>query len=432
MWLKAIDANSILLCNVLYIALRFYFLRSFLSQGELDMKSKKRMFCRERGVIAVIALIGFVMVPYANASTATLTFARDAHGYSVTGFTGVPRGSLSGALTIPASHNGRPVISIRSSAFANNQLTSVTIPGSINSIGAGAFRDNRLASITIGSGVTHIGGDFGINGGAFSNNLLTNVTIPDSVTHIGDFAFAGNLLTNITIGNSVIYIGSSHMGGSFRDNVITSVTIPDSVTHIRGGSFQNNQLTSVTIGNSVTHFGGGAFTNNSLSSVTVPSGVIVGDNVFDRQVTVIGSKWLEFARYRHGYAVSRFVGTTNEVIIPDSHNGRPVIAIRDSVFANNQLTNAIIPDSVIYIGNAAFRNNRLTSVTIGSGVTHIRGGWSGGAFQDNMLTNVIIPDRVTSIGDFAFAGNPLASVNVPEGVGVANNAFDQGVTVTRN
>lgn len=39
------------------------------------------------------------------------------------------------------------------------------------------------------------------------SNQLTSVTIPDSVTTIGSSAFANNQLTNITIPNSVTTIG---------------------------------------------------------------------------------------------------------------------------------------------------------------------------------------------------------------------------------
>ena len=47
--------------------------------------------------------------------------------------------------------------SIGKTAFACNQLTSVTIPDSVTSIGEGAFANNELTSVTIGSGVTSIG-----------------------------------------------------------------------------------------------------------------------------------------------------------------------------------------------------------------------------------------------------------------------------------
>jgi hypothetical protein len=152
---------------------------------------------------------------------------------TIVGYTGTAKD-----VTIPALIGGKPVTEIGDWAFANNQLTSATIPNSVTTIGAGAFVNNRLTSVTIGNSVTVIG-DF-----AFANNQLTSASIPDSVISIGNGAFHENKLTSVTIGNSVVAIGN--------------------------GAFMNNQLTSVTIGNSVTTIGDWAFVNNQLTSVTFP------------------------------------------------------------------------------------------------------------------------------------------------------------------
>ena len=102
-------------------------------------------------------------------------------------------------LVIPSEAWDEPVIAIGNGAFANQQLTSVTIPNSVASIGSNAFANNQLVSITIGNSVTSIGNE------AFANNRLTRVTIPNSVTSIGVRAFSGNNLT-ISIPNSDIII----------------------------------------------------------------------------------------------------------------------------------------------------------------------------------------------------------------------------------
>ena len=62
-----------------------------------------------------------------------LAFQRMGEGYAVVQREG---GELfSGSLEIPATHNGRSVIAIWNTAFRDNQLTSVTIPGSVAYIG---------------------------------------------------------------------------------------------------------------------------------------------------------------------------------------------------------------------------------------------------------------------------------------------------------
>src|SRR5574344_853217 len=175
------------------------------------------------------------------------------------------------SVTIPNS-----VTSIGEYAFASNQLTSVTIPNSVTSIGIGAFAYNQLTSVTIPNSVTSI------VPGTFLENQLTSVTIPNSVTSIGDGAFSSNKLTSVTIPNSVTSIGM----GAFSENQLTSVTIPDSVTSIGMSAFYDNKLTSVTIPNSVTSIGEDAFINNKLTSATIGTGVTtIGSDAFRKTTT---------------------------------------------------------------------------------------------------------------------------------------------------
>ena len=108
-----------------------------------------------------------------------------------------------------------------------------------NTIQHNAFSGcSNLTSVTIPEGVTTIGSS------AFSGcSSLTCVTIPDSVTSIGDSAFSNcSSLTSVTIPDSVTTIGSSAFYGC---SSLTSITIPDSVTTIGLWAFGRCGLTSV-------------------------------------------------------------------------------------------------------------------------------------------------------------------------------------------
>lgn len=99
-----------------------------------------------------------------------------------------------GDVVIPAQINGIRVAEIESRAFENcTGLTSITIPGSVKSIGDDAFANCvNLSSVTIEDGVREI------DEYAFSGcTALTRLDLPDSVSEIERFAFSG--CPNLTI-----------------------------------------------------------------------------------------------------------------------------------------------------------------------------------------------------------------------------------------
>jgi len=162
------------------------------------------------------------------------------------------------SVTIPES-----VVSIGESAFEETGLTHITIPNSVTHIGESAFVGaRRLTSVTIPSGMTIIGRD------AFrSCSGLTSVTIPNSVTFIGRRAFSGTGLTSVTIPRGITEIDDA----TFSETALTSVTIPDNITRIGNMAFWTcTSLTSVTIPKSVTEIGWYAFGDcKNLTSITI-------------------------------------------------------------------------------------------------------------------------------------------------------------------
>jgi hypothetical protein len=155
-------------------------------------------------------------------------------------------------------------------------LTSVTIPNSMMTIGNYAFCGCGLTSVTIPNSVTTIGN------AAFSGCGFASVTIPNSVTTIGNDAFSGCDITSVTIPNSVTVIGESAFQACYS---LTSVTIPNSVTTISDAAFAYcTNLTNLTISNGVATVGNAVFADcDSLTSVTIPNSVMtIGINAFGR------------------------------------------------------------------------------------------------------------------------------------------------------
>jgi len=111
--------------------------------------------------------------------------------------------------------------------------------------------------------------------------------------------------------------------------------------------------------------------------------------------------------------ITKYIGTSKDVVIPRTINGIPVTGIGDDVFRYSQLTSVIIPDSIRAIANYTFLGNFLTDIDIPDSVTLI----GDGAFAKNsLLTHITIPQSVEAIGSSIFEGTPITSITIGRGV----------------
>lgn len=124
----------------------------------------------------------------------------------------------------------RKVKAISESAFAESGLTSVSIPGSVKTIGTTAFAlCSKLASVSIPGSVKTIGE------GAFGMTALKSVVIPGSVSNIGTAAFLGcTALAEVKINYGVKSIGTQAFTGCTS---LKALTIPSSVTTLGDSVF---------------------------------------------------------------------------------------------------------------------------------------------------------------------------------------------------
>ncbi|WP_053228418.1 leucine-rich repeat protein [Spirochaeta cellobiosiphila] len=226
---------------------------------------------------------------------------------------------LAGDIVIPSHIKGYPVTYIEDRAFKDGKnLTKVTIPNSVTSIGkeafarctsleeislpnnlktlkAGTFENcTSLKGINIPPSVTSLGGNL-----FMGCTNLTTATIPEGITELPSYLFFDcSNLTTVTIPSTVRVIGAAFRYCSSLDNV----KLPEGLVKLEKFAFNGcESLRSINIPSSVKSISSHTFTNcRSLLSIDFPEGVnVVGNSTFSgctsletvtlRSVTSIGA-----------------------------------------------------------------------------------------------------------------------------------------------
>jgi hypothetical protein len=175
-----------------------------------------------------LALVAILLVLFSSSVVAQIPFAytNDNGQITITKYLGE-----GGAVIIPDIIGDLPVTRIGNSAFFQStwQLTEVTIPNSVLSIGNSAFEScTGLTNVTIGNNVTDIGND------AFAGCALDSIVVPDSVVRVGDRAFFSSTVQWASIGNAVSSIG---LGAFAFCSNLKNITIGRGVTSIGDSAF---------------------------------------------------------------------------------------------------------------------------------------------------------------------------------------------------
>jgi hypothetical protein len=367
----------------------------------------------------VLHLLCLLLLTTPVAVQAQFTCATNADGtLTIVSYTGA-----GGDLVIPANINGLMVTGLGPGAFAfGSNITSVTIPASITSVGDNPFFSCRgLTNAIFEDGVTTIF--------KWMFNLCENlrgVTIPDSVTSIGASAFGGTAFTQFTVPANVTNIASAFVNCTGLTNVVLPVglidmdsafvgcsnlpglTIPSTVTSIAGTFGACSSLTNVLIPETVTNIGPSTFAFcTGLGSFTIPASImqIPAGSIQDN--------------YIEGQIFTGCTNLTNLIIL-----GSPIIG--EYAFAQGSFRSVSIAGGTI--GSHAFDVcTNLMQITLGNGVTYI----GGIAFGAITVTNLFIPGSVAVVGQESFWGTGMQSIVFGAGVGaISDQAIDEGSSLS--
>ncbi len=236
------------------------------------MTFSKRIFCIFLCLTALISFSAAVSAQEETTLTAgefTYTILED-DSICVTGYLG-----SSTDVELPSQIEGKDVVTIGSEIFwYNKEITSVTIPDSVEYIGKRAFQGcTGLTEIKLPESVHEIG-----DACFLGCSSLTKINVPANLVYVGAFAFDETPWVTQFDGCSSIILGGRVFYKYLADE--DKVVIPEGVVCISDNAFDGKSLSFVKIPDTVAFIGDYAFYNcKNLKEIKLPSEVYyIGEN----------------------------------------------------------------------------------------------------------------------------------------------------------
>ena len=293
---------------------------------------------------------------------------------------------------------GSGVTSIGSYAFVDTNITSLTIPDSVKTIGRGSFSNNRyLVNLTFSSGLKHI------ESMAFAGSHLSTVVIPDDVTSIGEGAFS-------------YCVRGDYINGEWVPSGLTSITIPVSVISIGKDMLKTYDEYDLLAN---VNFGGTQDQWNAIGGKDAG----VPDTAKLNCVKVVASG-------KCGTGVKWSLASNGVLTITGTGKGIMKDYAEGSTKpweSNGDIKQIIICEGITHIGDHAFANSPATRVSLPESLTSI----GTRAFAGAAITAMTIPGSVTTIGVEVFWGcSELTSLTICDGVTAIESAFGKCTGLT--
>lgn len=294
-------------------------------------------------------------------------------------------------IIIPKSINN---IDYEAFAYCENLTKATFHCDSIGMWFGHGFWDSSLNQIVLGNEVRVVGNS------AFEYSEISEITIPNSVVSIGDDAFYDcKRLNSVTIPGSVRTIGKQAFYCCYG---LKSVTIEEGVTHIGERAFHVYGLDSLIIPNSVKEIGDEAF--RGIHYIEIGDGVEkMGSNIVDKCDTLkfhcpiisgFGEK-LKLKKLILGDGVKTvFRNSFYYSHIDTLLLGNTIEEIGNEAFWGCGIKECVFPNSLKRIGYWAFTKNRFQNLIIPPNIEEIE----DGAFSENMeLYKLTIEDSDNSL-----------------------------------
>ena len=312
---------------------------------------------------------------------------------------------------------GKQPADVDEGAFATTDgtLTNVTLGDQVTTLSAYMFAKAGMPTVDLNKVTT-------IQKGVFCNSQITSITIPNTVETIGMDAFYGCELlhtVNIQDGTSTLTIGSQEnfwSYGPFYDSPLAKVHIGRDISYYASPSYWELGLlatkkynavdeVTVTLSNNVKTLHGYMFSNLKLKSITIPASVTyIRDNAFT------DCDYLNTVVFEEGDTPLKIDA---QYIISTVTYWGP--------FYDSPLTSITLGREIEYY--------KRDGATVSAPDEENDGLFASEEYVETL--SVTLTDKVKTLSPYMFAGTSLKEITIPASVtSIGNNAFDDCISLS--
>ena len=166
-----------------------------------------------------------------------------------------------------------------------------------------------------------------------------------------------------------------------------------------------------------------------VSGDSLPLKKLIPTNTFSASAAKISGSWEYEEITRYTAKLTKYTGSSSNVLIPESIGGRTVKELGNDIFADNASIKTVsIPRGISTIPKRAFlRCDNLKTVNIPPTVTTIE----EEAFRGTAIETIYLPSSLQTLGEAAFyLCRNLKTVNMPSCQSIEDDAFMQCSSLT--
>lgn len=318
--------------------------------------------------------------------------------WGVTGYTEVksdviPDNAFANKKTLYYFTFPEKITEICGNAFNNSSLSGpLVIPDEVYTIGGSAFSYTNISLLTLPTGLETIGGDaFG-----FCKSLSGSLVLPENLKSIGGYAFRNCSFTGqLILPESLIFIGegafwdSGHFTGNLR--------IPSNVKEIPDWAFYTDSFSGSLYLNNVTKIGSNAFgACNFTGELVIPEGVT------EIPKSCFGTR--DASHYGGNLFSSVYFPSTLKIIKEDAF----IMCWR--------LQNRIVfPEGLVSIEQQAFQGcSQIQGIDLPETLQTIQQNAFNGCYNINSITSNSVEPPIIQTGAFNGVPKDNFTVEVPE------------------